>query len=165
MARIPMQNVDLDKIYEKRDFALGTECEDELGRVFRFIKYDKGDASTGLSAVAGYLVVGRVSTYTQYQGTCDYSESNMLNVPLGFAQAALTDGTYGWVQIHGYSRKDMLTDGGVASSHVLFAHATTDGAVDSGAGPANATTTAVGVALAADSTTAQTAGTAFITVP
>ena len=168
MARIPYHNADLDRIYTSMDFPLGAETEDESGREYVFVKYDNDPSSdsTTQDGVAGYLACGLTSSFARFVVTCDFADAAvLLNEPVGFLQAALTDGTYGWAQKSGVNRIAMLTGTGVGSGEVLIALSGTDGAVDGVANPAAATQTIVGTALAADSGTEQSIGTAFIKIP
>lgn len=124
-------NYDLDKIYTTPKFPLGAKVEDQAGGVYIFVKYNAGDGA--VDAVAGRLAIGLDSGYPDNEVTMDYSSSTITAIPKnpkGFFQAALTDGTYGFLQTRGRNRKDMLTDGGVTQGDELMKHATTDGAVD-----------------------------------
>ena len=163
-------NADLTKIYstdtEKAAFNLGAEVEDESGNIYAFIKFNDGDGDA--DGVAGYLVVGLDSSYPAYEGTTDMDSSTipaLRNRPLGILMAALTDGDYGFVQKSGLNKKAMLTDGGVTQGQVLYAHASTTGAVDSAADPQNAAQTVIGVALEADTSTALAIGEVMLTIP
>jgi len=167
MARIPFHDANLDKIYTNREFPLGAITEDEMGREYVFVKYDNDPSSdsTTQDGVAGYLACGLTSSFARYVVTCDFADAAvLLNDPKGFLQAALTDGTYGWAQKTGVNRKAMLTGGGVASGEVIIALSGTDGAVDGVANPAAATQTICGIALAADSGTAQAIGSVDIRI-
>lgn len=155
-------NYDLDKIYADQEFPLGAKVEDQLGRVFKFIKYNDGDGT--VTPTAGYLAIALDSAYPPHEATCDYDSSTIAaiaNLIEGFVQAALTDGSYGWVQVWGPNRQSILTDGDVAQGELLMKHATTDGGVDT---HDNTAQKVVGVALEADTSTALTAGQAFITI-
>ena len=163
MARIPFHNVDLDRVYDKADFPLGAETEDSAGNEFVFCKYNEGDG--GDTVVAGYLAVGLDSAYPAYEVTCDLDSSTipaLRGVPVGYAQAAFTDGKYGWFQKRGRNLKAILTDGGVTQGQLLMAHASTAGAVDSHDASAIAS---CGVALEDDSSTELGIGKVFIDCP
>jgi hypothetical protein len=154
MGRI-LGNADLSKIYTKQAFPLGATYEED-GRLYRFIKYNAGDG--GAAATIGHLIVGLDTggSYAFWEGTNDPDSATIkavLQRAFGFAQAALTDGSYGWVQISGPNRQVILTDNNVAQGELLMAHATTSGAVDTHDAAAK---TVVGIALEADGTTAAT---------
>lgn len=149
-----------DKIYTTQDFPLGAKVEDQAGRVFKYVKYNDGDGD--VDGVAGQLVVGLDSAFADNEVTMDYSSTTVPAVPAepaGFLQAALTHGTYGWVQTWGDNMVAMLTDGSVAQGERLMKHATTDGGVDT-----HDDTSAIVVAIAkeADTGTALAAGQAKI---
>ena len=85
----------------------------------------------------GRLVIGLDSASPFWEVTMDYSSSTIAaiaNRQMGFLQAALTNGTYGWMQTKGPNMESMLTDGSVTQGQLLMKHATTDGAVDSHTG-------------------------------
>lgn len=157
-------NADLDKIYDKAEFPLGGVALDGNGSRYRFLKYNEGDGA--VDAVAGYLGVGLDSAYEPFEATCDYDSSSIpaiANRVMGFAQAAFTDGKFGFWQTYGPNRKDITTDNAVTQGQNLMKHATTDGGTDSHTGdPA-----IIGTALEADGTTTSTildAGQAFINI-
>lgn len=166
MARVI--DADLDMIYTEQEFPLGTLTEpDAQNRTFIFLKYNDGDGD--VDAVEGYLGVQTDTGLPVHEVTCDYTEGGTVTIipllPRGFAQAAFTNGTYGWWQIYGPNRKDMKTDEGVAQGQRLMksANQALDGEVDSWAtGSAQ-----IAVALEADGTTTADIldpGQAFITI-
>ncbi len=163
MARIPFENVDLDKIYDDDfTFPYGAECEDTMSREYVYVKFNAGDGAA--SAAAGQMLVGLDSAYDPYEVTNDPNSSTIkavLNDPKGFAQAAFTDGKCGWAQKKGYNRQTITTDGSVAQGELLMPHATTTGAVDTHDAAAKAD---IGVALEDDTSTSLTAGQAFINI-
>ena len=104
--------------------------------------------------VAGQLVVGLDSAYPQEECTMDYDSSTVPAIaakPVGFLQAALTNGTFGWVQTWGKNKVAALTDGGVSQGERLMKHATTDGGLDTHDDTA---AIVVGIALEDDTGTA-----------
>ena len=116
-------NVDLDKVYTKREFDLGARAIDEQGREYVFVKYESDPTADGTAVVgvAGYLAMGLTSGFNSFVVTCDEADVAVVhNWPIGFLQAALTDGTYGWAQYRGKNRVAMLTGGGVAVDEVLI---------------------------------------------
>lgn len=149
-------NIDRTRIYTRQVFPLGAKVEDQLGRVYKFIKYNDGDGD--VVGVAGQLVVGLDSAFPFEECTMDYSSSTVPAIaakPVGALQAALTNGTFGWVQTWGPNRIAALTDGGVAQGERLMKHATTDGGLDTHDDTA---AIVVGIALEADTGTALAAG-------
>lgn len=148
-------NYDLDKIDTEQRFNLG-ERLDLDGRVYRYIKFNAGDGAA--DATAGHLITGLDSAYDYWEGTNDNNSSAITAVlqrPIGFVQAALTDGDFGWVQTRGPNRQAILTDGSVAQGEMLMPHATTTGGVDTHDAAAKAK---LGVALEADTGTALAVG-------
>jgi hypothetical protein len=155
----------LTKIYTKRgEFRLGQVVSDSAGNLYRFIKFNYGDGQT--TAVAGHLIIGLDNGTAGdgndfWEGTNDPNSAGatraadvtVLQRAFGFCQAALTDGSYGFVQISGPNKQVILTDNAVAQNDLLMAHATTTGAVDTHDAAAK---TVVGIALEADGTTAAT---------
>lgn len=145
-------NWDRTKIYTSQEFPLGAKVPDQQGRVFKFVKYNDGDGD--VDGVAGQLVIGLDSAYPQEECTMDYDSSTVTRVaakPVGFLQAALTHGTFGWVQTWGKNKIAALTDGDVAQGERLMKHATTDGGIDT---HDDTSAIVVGIALEADTGTA-----------
>lgn len=161
MARIPFENADLDRIYSKMLFPLGAETEDGNGYEYVFVKYNQGDGA--VDGVAGYLVVGLDSAYPEFEVTADPNSATIPALPQnakGFLQAALTHAKFGWAQKKGRNRQTMTTDSGVSQGELLMAHATTNGAVDTGTGDVKW----VGTALETDTGSSLTAGQAYIDI-
>lgn len=151
-----------DKIYSSQEYPLGAIHDDECGHKFKFVKYYAGTDT--INGVAGQLAIALDSAYPEHSVTMDYSGAGLTVIgskPEGFLQAALTDLTYGWLQVEGPNLESMLTDNGVAQNDRLMKHATTDGGVDT-----HDDTSAVQVAVAkeTDTGTALTAGQATITL-
>lgn len=154
---------ELDTVYtDDRKFQPGERVRDELKREYVFIKYNEGDGAD--TVVAGYLAVGLDSAYENYEVTCDLDSATIYAVnslPIGFLQAVLTDGDYGWAQYRGYNRQTVTTDEGVTQGQELMPFATTAGIVDSHDDTAKPT---VGIALEADTVAALTAGQVYICI-
>lgn len=127
-------NQDLDKVYTKMEFQLGQEVE-LADRKFQFVKYNSGaepvDAVVGR---VGYSVSPDTTSSVKFEVTMDYDSNaaataiTVPNAARGYFQAALTDGTYGWLQKTGGNRKALFTDGNVSRDDPLSID-TTDGRV------------------------------------
>lgn len=160
-------NSELDKIYDDMLFTLGETAEQDDKR-FRFVKYNSGAGS--VNAVAGGAAC-QVSTDTTnavwYETTMDVDSAAAATayaVPkscIGFYQAALTDGKYGWVQDRGRNRKAMITDGNVSRGDQISVDTAVNGGVKPLAGGSPDLPT-VAIALKADSGTALAVGDAQI---
>jgi hypothetical protein len=163
MAKIVMQNVDIDRIYDNSHFPLGTECEDVSRNEYIFIKYNEGD--NHIAGQPGYLVVGLGAGYNEYEATADLGSitiPSIRNKAYGFLQASLTHGKYGWAQIKGFNRKAITTDGSITSNGYLYVAASGSGLVSSTYDLSSNSVTAVGVARDSDSGTTLGVGMAFI---
>lgn len=127
-------NQDLDKIYTRMEFQLGQEIE-LADRIFQFIKYNSGagDVTARVGGV-GYSVSPDTTEAVKFEVSMDYNSNaaataiTVPNAVRGYFQAALTDGTYGWVQKSGGNRKALFTDGNVSRNDPLTID-TTDGRV------------------------------------
>lgn len=77
---------------------LGECYVDYNGKEYRYYKYNAGTAAA--AGVAGEVVAFyQAGSSTDGEVTSDYSDG--VSVGAGVLQAALTDGTYGWVQTRG----------------------------------------------------------------
>lgn len=162
-------NADLSKIYARMEFQLGQELE-IADRKFQFVKYNSGAGLVdAVAGQVGYMVSPDTTGHVKYETTMDYSSNaaaTAITIPMaaaGFYQAALTDGTYGWVQKSGDNRIAMLTDGSVARGDMLTV-SSTDGAVIplvSG----NPDIPTIATAMAADAANALPIGDAIISIP
>ena len=156
-------NAEITKIYTDADmFNLGQLVEDPMGNTFEFVLYNAGDGAA--IATAGHIAVGLDSAYPDGEVTCDVNSATIAAINRdvrGIVMAALTDGSYGFVQKTGRNRIAMLSDGTVAQGNRLTVHATTTGGVKP---LALATDPDIGVALEANSGTALAVGNVRLTI-
>jgi len=92
--------MDLTAIDTSAKFKLGSIGQTNDGKLYKYVKYEA--ATAGVAGVAGevaYYATVAVGDATGTIVTSDLSDSD--EVGAGVLQAALTDGTYGWVQISG----------------------------------------------------------------
>lgn len=161
---------DLRQIYtDVRKFFPGQEVLID-GKKFRFVRYNSGaGAIAAVAGQVGYYVSGGTTDAIQDEVTMDYDSNaagtaiTMTEAPAGFFQAALTDGTYGFIQVSGWSEIAALTDGNVAAGN-RCSIGTTDGEIiplADGTPPLPV----VGTARNDDTTTSLAAGDLFITIP
>lgn len=124
------------------------EIVDSTGlKKYQYINYDNGTGNLTLAAgnVVCYL---DGSDWDGYTVTKDISDT-VANLAAGIAQAALTDGYYGWIQTWGYyATVSTNGDDDIAGGVTLIASG--DGTVDSVAAGTAPTYIPVGVAVAAD---------------
>ena len=92
--------MDLTAIDTSAKFKLGSIGQTNDGKLYKYVKYEA--ATAGVAGVAGevaYYATVAVGDATGTIVTSDLSDSD--EVGAGVLQAALTDGTYGWVQVTG----------------------------------------------------------------
>ena len=158
-----LRSHEVTRIYaDAKMFYLGQLVEDQMGNVFEFVKYNAGDGA--VTGTAGHITVGLDSAYPDGEVTADVNSATIaaiLQDARGILMAALTDGSYGFIQKEGRNRIAMLSDGSVAQGELLMVHATTTGCVDTHDAAAK---TVVGIALEADSGTALAVGTVRLTM-
>ena len=144
-----LRSHEVTRIYaDAKMFYLGQLVEDQMGNVFEFVKFNAGDGA--VTGTAGHITVGLDSAYPDGEVTADVNSATIaaiLQDPRGILMAALTDGSYGFVQKKGRNLIAMLSDQNVAQGNRLTADAAITGAVK----PKAANTAAdLGVALEAD---------------
>ena len=121
--------LDLTAIDTTAEFKLGTIIED-IGvngpcKTYKYIKYDAATA-----AVAG--VAGEVAYFLAIVGNTSVVSSDLSDcngIGAGVLQAALTDGTYGWVQVCGPATLSIALTAG-ADGNALTAIGAGDGTLD-----------------------------------
>jgi hypothetical protein len=145
-------NIDPAVFTAEAEFPIGTLGSDNGGKdVFEYVRLN-ADADT---VVAGHLVVGVDSAFPDGEVTNNNNAAFAIrNDPRGFLQAVLTATLrHGWAQCWGRNRQVIITDQGVTQDQVLYAHASTTGAIDSQDGPSAAVETILGVSLEDDGDT------------
>lgn len=154
-------NSPLTTIDTERKCPLGTSRLGASGRKYRY----------GYNAGADTLAVGEVvgnhtnSTYGNITGTVatfvDGAISS-IGIGVGVAKAALPTTTYGWFQTDGPNDDAITTDGNVAEGDLLTVAGTTspDGTILKMVDGAEEAV--IGLAIDADSSTSQVAGTAIL---
>lgn len=130
-------------------------AQEELGR----IRWEGGKAYRYVLVEDADLALGEVVEYSDtsgYEVTNDRSGGSSIGrVVAGVAIGAITDATYGWIQVHG-RHTNVITDGGVSAGDALVPHASADGQADTAESGSTATNTEAqvfGYALAADGAT------------
>jgi hypothetical protein len=134
-------------IHSKQKFSLGEKYEYN-GRTFRYYQ-----------AVDILWVVGWALCFGTVAGTATGDRAGGAQAGLracGIACAAVPVNSYGFVQTGGRGLYALLTDGNIAATSILAAHATTDGGVLPGTAALIANH--FGTATAADTTTALAIG-------
>ena len=135
----------------------------DRSRAYRLCQMDDAVAIT-----TGMVVCFSTAGVTdRYSVTPDRAGGTSVNAqPAGVAlnTANVAADEYFWVQCYGLGEKAIVTDGSVAQSEHLIAHATTDGGTDTAAGT-EATGAVLGTALVADTGTALAAGEYTLTCP
>jgi hypothetical protein len=135
---------------------LGTLVEGPVGRKYRYV-YNAGADTLAAGEVCCFHTT---NTYGHITGTVATSMNNgTAGIAAGVAQAAIPTTKYGWLQTSGDGVQALTTDAGVAQGDYLVVNGGTspDGTVDTMADGEEECVFAV--ALAADSSTTQTAGT------
>lgn len=126
--------------------------KEELGRV----RWQGGKAYKYVLAEDANIANGDVVEFSDtsgYEVSNDRSGGSSIGrVVAGVAIGTITDGQYGWIQVHG-RHTAVKTDGGVAAGEYLVPHATADGRADTGTSASTVVITAgqrFGFALATD---------------
>lgn len=138
---------------------LGTKADGPAGCSYRYVKHIGAD-----TAAAGKWanMAATYGTVTMTAATAIINGVSTVALAAGVYQSAMTTNTYGWVQTSGPGQQALTTDGGVAAGDPLV--------IDGGATAVGVTDTMAdgeeesicGWALAADSSTTQTAGTYYV---
>lgn len=121
-------NVLLDRIDTDQQFPLGHEYNLPGGKKYRYIKYNEG---AGVNAVAGGYLKPLDSNNKEWELTADADWSNRV-IPArkgAFAQAAFTNGKFGWAQTKGENSVAGTIVSTVSEGGALMPHATTNNAV------------------------------------
>jgi hypothetical protein len=120
--------VDLTVIDTSPQFKLGELAQQDDGKIYKYVKYEAATAATaGVAGEVAYYATVAVGDATGTIVTSDLSDSNEIGA--GVLQAALTDGTYGWVQVKGIAKLTIALTAG-ADGRPLTAKGATDGTLD-----------------------------------
>lgn len=121
-----INGVVLTNIDSTAEFAVGTLYTDDDGKGYRYYLYNAGTA-----AIAG--VAGEVATFyaagSSADGEVSSDYSDGVSVGAGVLQAALTDGTYGWLQVSGPATLTIALTAG-ADGNALTCVGAGDGTLD-----------------------------------
>lgn len=120
--------LDLTRIDSSPEFKLGELAQQDDGKVYKYIKYEAATAAVaGVAGEVAYYATVAVGDATGTIVTSDLSDSN--EVGAGVLQAALTDGSYGWIQVKGIATLTIALTAG-ADGDPLTATGATDGTLD-----------------------------------
>ncbi len=104
--------MDLDVIDTTALFELGGIGQISDGKLYKYIKYEQGAAAVaGVAGEVTYYATVAVGDATGTIVTSDLSDSDAVGA--GVLQAALTDGTFGWVQVAGLATLTIALTAGV----------------------------------------------------
>ena len=128
-----------------REYGLGATRYDNTGKKYRYVQFK--DAVT---YAAGQCVTWADATSLTTVTNDISGGSSIGSIPAGVVLGVPTQNQYGWIQTRGF-HATVKTSGAddIAVGENVFVHASTDGTVDGSAASA-VTTTALGVAVAAD---------------
>jgi len=106
---IGMNLTDIDATAE---FTLGGIGQTDDGKLYKYVQYEAATAAVaGVAGEVAYYATVAVGDATATIVTSDLSDSDAVGA--GVLQAALTDGTFGWVQVAGVATLTIaLTAGG-----------------------------------------------------
>lgn len=120
--------MDLTAIDTTQKFTLGSLGQTQDGKIYKYVKYDAATAAVaGVAGEVAYYATVAVGDATGTIVTSDLSDSD--EVGAGVLQAALTDGTYGWVQVKGIATLTIALTAG-ADGDPLTPTGAADGTLD-----------------------------------
>lgn len=120
--------VDLTLIDSSPMFKLGELAQQDDGKVYKYVKYEAATAAVaGVAGEVAYYATVAIGDATGTVVTSDLSDSD--EVGAGVLQAALTDGSYGWVQVKGVATLTIALTAG-ADGDALTPTGATDGTLD-----------------------------------
>lgn len=109
-------------------FELGSIGQTSDGKLYKYIKYEAASAAiAGVAGEVAYYATVAIGDATATIATSDLSDS--LAVGAGVLQAALTDGSFGWVQVSGLATLSIALTAG-ADGDALTPTGATDGTLD-----------------------------------
>jgi len=138
----------------------------EIGtKRYVYVKYHYGDGSvTATAGHIGYLCGTGTETADAFTVTEDHDATTKVNtsyaLAFGMFESALTNGTYGWVQVKGFNDQIMLSDDSVDDGEQVTP-GDADGTIK-GIAAGTATSPLIGYAVAADGGTAPAKGSIFL---
>ena len=102
----------LTNIDDTPQFTLGEIGQTSDGKVYKYIKYEAGAAAVaGVAGEVTYYATVAVGDATGTIVTSDLSDSDAVGA--GVLKAALTDGSFGWVQVSGIATLSIALTAGV----------------------------------------------------
>lgn len=120
--------MDLTAIDTTQKFTLGSLGQTQDGKIYKYVKYEAAAAAiAGVAGQVAYYANVAVGDATGTIVTSDLSDSD--EVGAGVLQAALTDGTFGWVQVKGIATLTIALTAG-ADGDPLTPTGATDGTLD-----------------------------------
>lgn len=124
-----LAGVNLTRIDADPMFTLGVIAQDHTGKKYKYIQYESGAGSVAAVAgnVAFYFGTSGASAGDTTKVTSDATDS--VGVGAGVLQAAIPDGSYGWVQITGPATLTTALTAG-ADGNALTAVGAGDGTLD-----------------------------------
>jgi len=122
---IGMNLTDIDATAE---FTLGGIGQTDDGKLYKYVQYEAATAAVaGVAGEVAYYATVAVGDATATIVTSDLSDSNAVGA--GVLQAALTDGTFGWVQVAGVATLTIALTAG-ADGDALTPTGAGDGTLD-----------------------------------
>jgi len=120
--------MDLTAIDTTAQFALGTIGQTQDGKLYKYVQYEEAAAAVpGVAGEVAYYATVALGDATGTIVTSDLSSSD--EVGAGVLQAALTDGTFGWVQVAGIATLTIALTAG-ADGDPLTPTGSADGTLD-----------------------------------
>jgi len=120
--------LDLTVIDTSPQFKLGELAQLDDGKIYKYVKYEAASAATaGVAGEVAYYATVAVGDATGTIVTSDLSDSD--EVGAGVLQAALTDGSYGWIQVKGIATLTIALTAG-ADGDPLTPTGAADGTLD-----------------------------------
>ena len=122
---IGMNLTDIDATAE---FTLGGIGQTDDGKLYKYVQYEAATAAVaGVAGEVAYYATVAVGDATATIVTSDLSDSDAVGA--GVLQAALTDGTFGWVQVAGVATLTIALTAG-ADGDALTPTGAGDGTLD-----------------------------------
>ena len=120
--------MELDVIDSSIKFKLGSIGQTSDGKLYKYVQYEAATAAiAGVAGEVAYYATVAVGDATGTIVTSDLSDSD--EVGAGVLQAALTDGSYGWIQVTGIATLTINLTAG-ADGDPLTPTGSADGTLD-----------------------------------